>query len=67
MEPIENPVPGEWYFGYQCRCGELVLLMKDPGSTGGFPKGIDPTPVTCRSCGLKTAVAPIQWQRLRTK
>ena len=27
MEPIKNPVPGQWYFGYLCRCRESLFLQ----------------------------------------
>ncbi len=63
MEPIKDPVPGN-YYGYQCRCGELMLLMPEPEKAADPPfRGTEPIPVTCPSCGQKSAEPSISWKR----
>ncbi len=63
MDPITNPIPGEWYFGYECRCGQVLFMMRDPRPGEDMLTGTLPEPVRCPYCGLTTSVPPVSWQR----
>jgi hypothetical protein len=65
MEPIKDPVPGKFYFGYECRCGKVILLAEGPEQGPSPFTGTEPMPVTCSSCGLVSSVPPVKWQRFR--